>query len=64
MSEHLSVPKNKMGEQRLSVTKKKKSSYLSQLLKTNNETDETVGSAKTYTAVHICPIPRCQFALV
>ncbi len=30
----------------------------------DKETDETVGSEKIYTAVHICPIPRCQFAVV
>jgi hypothetical protein len=56
--------KNKMCVQRLSVTKKRRASYLSQSLKINKETDETVGSAKIYTAVHICPIPRCQFAVV
>ena len=54
--------KNKMCVQSLSVTKKRRSSYLSQLLKINKETDETVGSAKIYTAVHVGHIDFYQLA--
>jgi hypothetical protein len=33
-------------------------------VKINKGTDETVGSVKIYLPGHICPIPRCHFALV